>query len=113
MSDARDKSAASSEGAAGSRTSYQAPQPQSALLLRRQLAELNKKPVEGFSAGLTDDNDIYLWEVILVGPPDTPYEGGMFKAHLTFPEVSTLTLLLFFLWIWRLSVLCLPNFEQC
>ena len=36
---------------------------QAALLLRKQLAELNKNPVEGFSAGLCDDNDIFKWEV--------------------------------------------------
>uniref|UniRef100_A0A8D1AVP9 Ubiquitin-conjugating enzyme E2 G1 n=2 Tax=Sus scrofa TaxID=9823 RepID=A0A8D1AVP9_PIG len=60
--------------------------PQSALLLRRQLAELNKNPVEGFSAGLIDDNDLYRWEVLIIGPPDTLYEGGVFKAHLTFPK---------------------------
>lgn len=33
--------------------------------------ELNKNPVEGFSAGLIDDNDIYRWEVLIIGPPDT------------------------------------------
>ncbi|KAH0557381.1 ubiquitin-conjugating enzyme E2 G1 [Cotesia glomerata] len=61
-------------------------EPQSALLLRKQLAELNKNPVEGFSAGLIDDNDIYRWEVLIIGPPDTLYEGGFFKAHLQFPK---------------------------
>ncbi|XP_075690667.1 ubiquitin-conjugating enzyme E2 G1-like isoform X1 [Rhinoderma darwinii] len=58
---------------------------QSVLLLRKQLAELNKNPVEGFSAGLIDDNDIYKWEVLLIGPQDTLFEGGFFKVHLTFP----------------------------
>ena len=33
--------------------------------------ELNKHPVEGFSAGLIDDSDIYRWEVLIIGPPDT------------------------------------------
>lgn len=33
--------------------------------------ELNKHPVEGFSAGLIDDNDLYRWEVLIIGPPDT------------------------------------------
>nr|XP_015107170.1 ubiquitin-conjugating enzyme E2 G1 [Vicugna pacos] len=50
------------------------------------LIELNKNPVEGFSAGLIDDNDLYRWEVLIIGPPDTLYEGGVFKAHLTFPK---------------------------
>eukprot|EP01137_Pigoraptor_chileana_P020750 Opistho-2@83544 len=59
---------------------------QGALLLRKQLQELSKNPVEGFSAGLIDDNDIYKWEVMIIGPPDTLYEGGFFKAHLIFPK---------------------------
>lgn len=37
----------------------------------RYLTELNKNPVEGFSAGLIDDDDIYQWEVVVIGPQDT------------------------------------------
>ena len=55
-------------------------------LLRKQLLELNKNPVEGFSAGLIDDSDFFKWEIMIIGPPDTVYEGGFFKAHLTFPK---------------------------
>ncbi|ESK89913.1 ubiquitin conjugating enzyme [Moniliophthora roreri MCA 2997] len=55
------------------------------LLLRRQLTELTKRPVEGFSAGLVDENNLYEWEILVIGPPDTLYEGGFFKARLTFP----------------------------
>ncbi|KAL1757060.1 ubiquitin-conjugating enzyme/RWD-like protein [Schizophyllum commune] len=55
------------------------------LLLRRQLTELTKHPVEGFSAGLVDDSNLFEWEVLLIGPPDTLYEGGFFKARLSFP----------------------------
>jgi hypothetical protein len=44
---------------------------QGTLLLKKQLAELQKNPVDGFSAGLVDDNDIYKWEVMIIGPPDT------------------------------------------
>lgn len=35
------------------------------------LSELNKNPVEGFSAGLVDESDIHKWEVLIIGPPDT------------------------------------------
>lgn len=66
--------------------SYNKMTEQSALLLRKQLAELNKNPVEGFSAGLIDDDDIYQWEVVVIGPQDTLFEGGFFKAHLIFPH---------------------------
>ena len=39
------------------------------------LIELAKHPVEGFSAGLVDDSNVYEWQVVIVGPPDTLYEG--------------------------------------
>ena len=35
------------------------------------LPELNKNPVEGFSAGLVDEDNLYRWEVMILGPPDT------------------------------------------
>ena len=35
------------------------------------LLDLNKKPVEGFSAGLIDDNDLFKWEVMIIGPSDS------------------------------------------
>lgn len=34
-------------------------------------AELIKNPVDGFSAGLVDDDNIYQWEVVVIGPQDT------------------------------------------
>ncbi|KAL9541840.1 Ubiquitin-conjugating enzyme E2 14 [Mucor bainieri] len=47
--------------------------------------DLQKNPVEGFSAGLVDDN-IYEWEILVMGSQDTLYEGGFFKAKLCFPR---------------------------
>ena len=44
---------------------------QAKLLLQKQLAELSKNPVEGFSAGLIDDNDIFKWEVSYRKTADT------------------------------------------
>eukprot|EP01083_Nonionella_stella_P056001 147672_1 len=54
------------------------------LLLARQLKELQKNS-DGFSVGLVDDSDLYLWQVIVEGPPQTLYEGGYFQATLAFP----------------------------
>ncbi|KAG8471216.1 hypothetical protein KFE25_009637 [Diacronema lutheri] len=56
------------------------------LLLMKQLKELNKSPVEGFSAGLVDESNPFDWDICIMGPPDTPYEGGFFKALMTFPR---------------------------
>ncbi|CDI98582.1 Ubiquitin-conjugating enzyme E2 G1 [Taenia solium] len=58
----------------------------SSLLLRKQLAELNKSGTEGFSAGLIDDDNIFKWQVLIMGPADTLYDGGWFKATLEFPQ---------------------------
>lgn len=47
--------------------------------------ELQKNPVEGFSAGLVDESNVFEWEIVVIGPPDTLYEGGFFKAIMKFP----------------------------
>ena len=59
---------------------------QAALLLRKQLAELNKNPVEGFSAGLIDESDIFKWEVSSgsrwgLGVVVKGFEGHEFSSH--------------------------------
>ncbi|PWZ17457.1 Ubiquitin-conjugating enzyme E2 7 [Zea mays] len=35
--------------------------------------DLAKNPVDGFSAGLVDDSNIFEWQVTIIGPPDTLY----------------------------------------
>ena len=55
-------------------------------LLKRQLRDLMKNEDLGVSVGLIDDNDLYKWAVIFTGPEDTIFEGGYFKAILTFPK---------------------------
>jgi len=57
----------------------------SSSLLKKQLLELSRNASESFSAGLVDD-DIYKWEIIIMGPPATFYEGGYFKARMEFPD---------------------------
>ena len=42
-----------------------------AILLKNQLKELSKNPIDGFSVGLADDSDIYSWQIIIEGPPGT------------------------------------------
>ncbi|RXH84541.1 hypothetical protein DVH24_032825 [Malus domestica] len=59
---------------------------QASLLLQKQLKDLCKNPVDGFSAGLVDENNIFEWSVTIIGPPDTLYEGGFFNAIMSFPN---------------------------
>jgi len=57
-----------------------------ALLLAKQLQELKKNPIEGFSAGLVDEGNLFKWEITIIGQPDTPYEGGFFACLMDFPR---------------------------
>lgn len=55
--------------------------------LKRELAELRKSPLERISAGLTDEGsgNFLEWTATMSGPPETPYEEGVFSMRLTFP----------------------------
>merc|ERR1711863_139 len=53
--------------------------------LALEYKSLEDDPVEGFRVKLANEEDMFLWEVALFGPPDTLYQGGYFKAHLKFP----------------------------
>ncbi|CAM8948942.1 unnamed protein product [Rhodiola kirilowii] len=59
---------------------------QASLLLQKQLKHLCKHPVDGFSAGLVDEGNVFEWSVTIIGPPDTLYDGGFFNAVMTFPQ---------------------------
>lgn len=39
--------------------------------IKLSCADLTKRPVEGFSAGLVDDSSLFEWAVTIMGPPDT------------------------------------------
>jgi ubiquitin-conjugating enzyme E2 G1 len=54
--------------------------------LRREFTDINEKGDVPFTVGLIDENDMFKWEVLLVGPEDTIYEGGVFSAILEFPQ---------------------------
>ncbi|KAF3953130.1 hypothetical protein CMV_021395 [Castanea mollissima] len=46
---------------------------QASLLLQKQLRDLCKNPVDDFSAGLVDEDNVFEWSVSIIGPPDTLY----------------------------------------
>lgn len=39
-----------------------------------------------FVAGPITESDFFIWEALIAGPEDTPFEGGIFTATLTFPR---------------------------
>jgi hypothetical protein len=47
--------------------------------LQKEMIKLQKEPLEGIRINLDDEN-ILKWTAVIFGPPDTPYQGGYFKA---------------------------------
>lgn len=63
--------------------------PNSAVATRRLLHEyrqLTLSPIEGLTAGPVSEDNLFHWECLISGPPDTPWEDGVFPATLTFPQ---------------------------
>mmetsp|Transcript_1307 Transcript_1307/g.1566 ORF Transcript_1307/g.1566 Transcript_1307/m.1566 type:complete len:282 (+) Transcript_1307:179-1024(+) len=58
----------------------------SKLLLHKEFINLKRKPKSNYFQvyGLKNDQ-IHEWEVYIIGPPNTFYEGGIYKALLRFP----------------------------
>ncbi|CAG9315314.1 unnamed protein product [Blepharisma stoltei] len=53
--------------------------------LMRDLKKLQTDPIPGISAAPSNDN-IMLWNAVIFGPEDTPWEGGTFKLTIEFSE---------------------------
>ncbi|KAI9098606.1 ubiquitin-conjugating enzyme/RWD-like protein [Phlyctochytrium arcticum] len=57
-----------------------------ALLLQREQHRIRKMPkIWGIDVKIVQ-NDIFRWEGVIDGLPDTPWEGGLFKVDLFFDE---------------------------
>jgi ubiquitin-conjugating enzyme E2 D len=53
--------------------------------LTKELQEIKKDPPMNISAGIINDN-LFEWEAVLLGPTETPYEGGVFILNIHIPK---------------------------
>ncbi|GAM22917.1 hypothetical protein SAMD00019534_060920, partial [Acytostelium subglobosum LB1] len=50
------------------------------------IVDLTQDPPEGITAGPQDEENLFVWDALIMGPRGTDYENGLFEATLTFPQ---------------------------
>ena len=53
--------------------------------IQNEYKKLKKNPVCNCSASPEEDN-IMVWKALIMGPTETPYEGGLFKLEIKFTK---------------------------
>ncbi|KAJ2159607.1 ubiquitin conjugating enzyme Ubc7/UbcP3 [Coemansia sp. RSA 552] len=54
--------------------------------LMTEYKELSLNSPEGIIAGPIDEDNLFKWEAVFIGPEGTPYANGVFTATLDFPR---------------------------
>ena len=53
--------------------------------LQKEILEMTKDAPANCSAGLVKEDDLFNWQATIIGPTETPYEGGIFYLKILFP----------------------------
>ncbi len=57
----------------------------SIIRLKKEFEEISNNPPCNCSAE-PDPENMYKWSAVIYGPSDTPYEGGIFKLNIIYPQ---------------------------
>eukprot|EP01138_Halocafeteria_seosinensis_P016463 gb/GECG01016794.1/.p1 GENE.gb/GECG01016794.1/~~gb/GECG01016794.1/.p1 ORF type:complete len:200 (+),score=29.54 gb/GECG01016794.1/:1-600(+) len=68
------------------KTKNVAPSKAAIMRLQGDMKQLNDDPPAGVSASPASEENLFLWNATIIGPDETPWEGGMFSLRMQFPD---------------------------